>query len=223
MTDRPDFTESAFTLPFSSVQFEGGISLDINNNIKNITFPSLLTRIALHRSLEVRLGFTGWTYSEEKSKTYLNDLILEAKYQLSINPELPAAILLVSKLPTGSEEISVENPEYGIKLAASHPINNYFTLSSNLGAISVVGSNDQRELLYLFSLSMGFAITDNTGWFLEFFSLMPDKHEWQPSIDSGFTYLIGNNLQLDLFAGFGLNNFTSDLFAGLGISYNMKY
>ncbi len=132
------------------------------------------------------------------------------------------AILLISKLPAGSEEISIDNPEYGFKLAISHPINDYFTLSSNSGAISVE-SKDQRELLYLFSLSMGFSITNNAGWFLEFFSLMPNKHKWQPSIDTGFTYLLGNDLQLDLFAGFGMNDYASDLFAGLGISYNMKY
>ncbi len=70
ITDRPDFTESAFTLPSNSIQFEGGILFDINTDIKNITFPSILTRIALHRSFEVRIGFTGWTYSEETSETY---------------------------------------------------------------------------------------------------------------------------------------------------------
>lgn len=136
ITDRPDFTESAFTVPAGTVQFEGGVSFDNNNDVNNFIFPSVLTRLALHKSFEVRLGFNGWTYSEKDSKTYLNDLILEAKYQLSINPEFPLAILLVSKLPTGSEEISVQNPEYGLKLAASHPVTDYFSVGSNAGAIS---------------------------------------------------------------------------------------
>ncbi|AFN75271.1 hypothetical protein MROS_2039 [Melioribacter roseus P3M-2] len=222
VTDRPDFTESAVTIPSGTVQFEGGVSFDNNNDMNNFTFPALLTRVSLHKSFEVRLGFTGWTYSEEESKTLMNDLILEAKYQLSINPEFPLAILLVSKLPTGSEEISIENPEYGLKLAASHPVADYLSVSSNVGAISIE-PNSQRELLYLFSLSMGFTIAERTGWFVEFFTMMPEKRQWQPSIDTGLTYLIGDNFQLDLYAGFGLNNYASDLFGGLGLSYNLKY
>lgn len=57
--------------------------------------------------------------------------------------------------------------------------------------------------------------------FAEWFALIPcgaNTEQTEYYIDGGFTYLINNNLQLDISAGIGLNEAAIDYFVGTGCS-----
>jgi hypothetical protein len=63
-------------------------------------------------------------------------------------------------------------------------------------------------------------LTERIGAYVEFFgdvgmSASGEAH----SFDGGFTYLLRENLQLDLFAGVGLSDDADDWFAGTGVSF----
>ena len=52
---------------------------------------------------------------------------------------------------------------------------------------------------------------------------MPHNEAWQPVLDGGFTFLLSDEAQLDLYAGKGLNDYTPDFIFGAGFSIRFGY
>jgi len=88
----------------------------------------------------------------------------------------------------------------------------------------------------MFSLALGYDLGNDYGVYAEYFSnwqLQGQQLFGTPYFDGGFTKLLSNDLQLDIYAGFDLrrsNHFgsgpyvdtrlnTSGLFFGTGVSY----
>ena len=225
ITDRPDYTESAVVVPAKMIQVESGVGYTDFNSAEELSFPNTLTRIGLGHNLEIRLGFPGWSNIKvnDKSKAYLNDLLFEAKYQVTKdNAVIPMAVMFVSTLPTGDDEVSVENAEFGLKFAVAYNLNNRLGLGVNFGAISTEVA-DERELLSVASLSLGIGINDRFGAFIETFAEMPQNASWQPAADGGFTFLLSPEAQLDAYVGAGLNDYAPDLFAGVGFTFRFGH
>lgn len=225
VTDRPDFTESALSIPARMIQVESGVEYVGFKSIDEWTYPNALARIGVGHNLELRLGFSGWnTISRNNhTDTYLNDLLLEAKYQFtSDEASVPLAVLFVSTLPTGAKEISVGNVEAGLVLAASYGINDRFDIGMNLGVVSAEGQNE-RVLNSLVSLAMGIGLSEKLGAFIEVFAEIPQNEIWQPVLDGGLTYLVFPTTQFDLYVGKGLNTYAPDLIVGVGLSFRFNY
>jgi hypothetical protein len=225
VTDRPDFTESALVVPARTIQVESGAERVTFNSVEERSLPVALARIGLGYRAEVRVGFSGWTTIEihDLTETYVNDMILEAKYQLTqANATLPLAILLVSTLPTGDDEISAGDPEMGVKLAGAYDLNDRIGLGVNLGAISVK-SNGDRQISSLASLAMGIGLSDQVSAFIEFFADIPENESWQPVVDGGFTVLLSPLMQLDAYVGKGLNEQAPEYILGAGFSFLFDY
>jgi len=225
VTDRPDFTESALSIPARMIQIESGVEYAGFNSVDEWTYPNALARIGVGHHLEIRLGFSGWNTisSANQSDTYLNDILLEAKYQFTADDALvPFAILLVSTLPTGADEISVGKAEAGLVLAASYGINDQFDVGVNLGAVSAE-NQDERVFNGLASLAVGIGLTEKLGAFIEMFAEIPQGENWQPVLDGGVTYLVSPTAQLDFYVGKGLNDYTPELILGAGFSFRFGY
>ncbi|KAA3620075.1 MAG: transporter [Calditrichaeota bacterium] len=225
ITDRPDFTESAVAISAKSIQIESGVLFSNSDPVSEFTYPTALARVGLGHNMEVRIGFNGWSKISlnDASETYLNDLLLEAKYQLMADDaDIPAAILLVANLPTGDDEVSVEAAEIGLKLATGFDINNNLSLGINLGAISVEIASE-REISSLASFSLGIGVHDKLGVFIETYAEMPQNASWQPVLDGGFTWLLSPAVQLDFYVGKGLNDHAADFLIGGGASFLLNY
>ena len=71
------------------------------------------------------------------------------------------------------------------------------------------------------SLSVAFAVTDRLGTYVEYFGFYPNAEgsDCAHSINSGLTYLINNNFQIDLRVGAGLNEEADDFFTGIGFAW----
>lgn len=225
ITDRPDFTESAVVVSGKTLQIESGLEYVDYKTSEELSYPKALARIGLGQNLEVRLGILGWTNVtiDNKSENYFNDFILEAKYQITdTDAKIPVSVLLVSKLPTGDEEVSSNEAEVGLKIATAFSINDFIGLGINVGAISVDNAGN-REILSLASASMGIGIVDKLSAFIETYVNVPQNDVWMPILDFGFTYLINSDIQLDLYAGKGLNDYTPDFFIGAGFSFRSGF
>ena len=81
--------------------------------------------------------------------------------------------------------------------------------------------NDSRRVLEIQpALSLEASITQRSSVFIEYFAtLEPSEDEDEHSIDSGVTYLLTDDLQLDLSAGVGLNHAAPDFFIGAGVAW----
>lgn len=223
VTDRPDFTESVYALSARTLQIESGLEYHAAQGVKEWSYPNTLLRLGLGHSLEVRLGVTGWTNIriDSYSQTYLNDLRMEAKYQITKKDAIwPFAVLLVSTWPTGDKAVSAGSAEMGLKLACSRQLSARLELGMNIGAVSVE-SGDHREFYSLASLSMGLSLSDQWGLFLETFAEMPPNQTWQPTMDAGVTLILSEATQWDFYVGRGLAHSAGDWTVGTGFSFRL--
>ncbi|NIA29073.1 MAG: hypothetical protein GWP06_04060 [Actinobacteria bacterium] len=219
-TDRPDYTESAITVPARSVQLETGLEYVTENNTVSTTFPNSLFRIGLHRSVELRIGFTGWTWAKlsDERDLYFNDMIVESKIQLTDKKaDVPVAIILAATIPVGDDAVSTGGSDYGMKFAGSCDLSENTDLGINAGIYSVFDGMN-RQLMAIASISYGISLNQSVGIFFETFAEMPQKEIWTPVFDSGLTFSLTRLSQLDLYAGIGLNSVAPDLIIGTGYS-----
>ena len=107
-------------------------------------------------------------------------------------------------------------------LLASWELPQDLSLDANLGvAAPTQGVGDSERIYELFAAaSLGIALTDRVGGFLEFYATVrgegePDEH----AVDGGFTYLLTDDVELDVSAGAGLDRTAPDYFVGAGISW----
>jgi hypothetical protein len=61
----------------------------------------------------------------------------------------------------------------------------------------------------------------NLGVFIENYGNL-QQSDFDSFLDGGIAYLINNNLQLDLYSGFGKNDEVKDFFVSAGISWRTK-
>jgi DNA-binding Lrp family transcriptional regulator len=211
-TDRPNQTESPFTLPLGHIQIETGISIEDSQSNINTLF-----RIGIINGIEVRLN-TNYLMNDNITalkKSSFSDFEVGAKFKIwgESNDKTKIGFLSHLSVPTAPEVFS--NNEYGLlsRVLVSHNLKNDSQIGYNLGYNKY--SNYGGEFIYTIEYGR------NLGSFGVFFELFGNESSNNSSLnfDSGIIYLIDNNKQLDLSIGRGLNN---DLFyASAGFSINI--
>ena len=71
------------------------------------------------------------------------------------------------------------------------------------------------------SVSLAYDIVDRLAGYVEYFVLAPDVigEDCAHNLNTGFTYLITDNIQADWRIGMGLNEQAPDFFTGVGLSF----
>ncbi|MFZ0281789.1 MAG: transporter, partial [Bacteroidales bacterium] len=118
-------------------------------------------------------------------------------------------------LPTGSVGISGNSPGIITKIAISHSLNDFLDFGYNLGYNFPGHWNG--DLTY--SGTAGVRISEKVGVYAEIYGEVYEFNSLISNFDSGLTFLIQNNLQLDLSSGIGLNQKMS--FFSIGCSWNI--
>jgi hypothetical protein len=69
---------------------------------------------------------------------------------------------------------------------------------------------------------MGVALSDRLGAFIEFLGDAP-THEGKPAnaVDAGLTYLLADNIQVDVLGSVGLSDAADDWFIGAGLVWRL--
>jgi len=211
VTDRPDQTESSSTIPQNSLQIEMGILFSqvdartFESNIWNL--PTTLLRYGITKNVELRLAnqFSSIVKSnEEKTHHYgFGDLELGTKIQIlrkeNINTEI--AFLSHIVIPIGDNRIS--NVQLGSisKLSIAHSITEKISLGYNLG-YNYFG---QELGIATYSLALGIRLNNKWGLYIEPYGEWISFETIISNLDGGFTYLLKQNIQLDISYGVGLN------------------
>ena len=90
---------------------------------------------------------------------------------------------------------------------------------------SGVGDDGERDTLSnaFYTVALGFGLNDRLSAFVELYGDIPASASGGPanSFDGGFTYLVRDNLQLDLAGGVGVSDAADDWFVGLGLSLRL--
>jgi len=223
ITDRPDATESSVLVPKGYFQIELGSQFSEGNIQEDLTYGTGLFRIGVLDNLEFRLGLD---YSRSKFKQTLIEEDLNSFSPLLVgfkigiakeNGILPEMALLGHlSLPYTSKYTEATGIDF--RFAFSHTLSDRSGLSYNLGS-GWDGLGD--GLQYIYTVSYGYSINQNLGWFAEIYGHAPENQEATHYVDSGFTYLLANNFQLDAYIGTAINN-DPNLILGAGFSYRIS-
>ena len=216
ITDRPDFTESASTIPLGKWQFEFGYTFDRSGNLYQQTLGELLIRTSLFDNLELRAGINSFNFLKVDGKRTrgLEDFSIGFKW--AIVPD-HVAIIVSSSLPTGHRELGSNRLQPGITLALAHDVGKHLAFGSNLSVNWLQeGGKTIREAVI--STAAGISLSEKMGLFLEYFAFLyqdggPDNIAY---FDAGITYLLQPEFQLDLRIGRGLVRDIPNYFVGIG-------
>lgn len=239
VTDRPDQSESTQVVEPGRVQLEIGAlwSAERDQPADQETFalPTTLIRIGVAERLELRVGWAGLVRDEVElrrgtlTREGAGDAGLGAKLRLADEQgHRPAMALLAGvSLPVGDTGIGSERSDPSFRFAASHTLSRRLGLAYNAGIAWATETDRRGEShtlsSYVYTLSAGLALGEKLSGFAELFGEIPGSAagDTAHSFDSGLTFRLRPNLQLDLAAGVGLTDAAPDWFAGLGVSIRL--
>lgn len=229
VTDRPDFTESTEVVPRGHFQIEGGSTWARVEDEESESLGEILVRIGAGERWEARIGAGSFTRSQGDAggASGFEDPSIGIKIRLSpednlIPPDRPSiALILLTSVPEGGEEVSDGTWIPEAKLGFAWELTPRFSAGSNLNyAYATDEDEDERFHQISASVTTGFAWTDRIGSFLEYYGFSKESLDGDTThyFDTGVTFLISNDLQLDVRIGRGFNEADPDYFAGAGAS-----
>ena len=212
ISDRPSLTDSPLVIGKGYIQIETGISVEeIQSDINS------LVRIGIFDGFELRIN-SNYIINDEISfqkKSSFNDFEIGSKFRILENDEKNTNIgfLAYLSIPTAPEVFSYNEFGFLNKLLFSYNMTSDSEIAYNIG----YNKFSNYDGLFTYSLIYGKSL----GSFSTFFELFGNSSSNNSNLnfDSGLTYMIDDDRQLDLSIGKGLNN---DLFfVNLGFSFRI--
>ena len=225
ITDRPDFTESPQTVAAGRVQIEGGVTFERVGNAKATTVGETLIRVGTSKKSELRIGWPSYLSVRDGGKTDgLDDGSLGVKFALASGSgygfKRPAlGVILATSIPSGAKRIAERTYAPEIKLAAGVDLNERWSLGANIGAARPTDGG-QRFTQLLATASFAYGVSDKVGAYFEGYTFSKTDPSGNSAryLNTGLTYQVNPNFQLDARVGFGVNNDINgpDYFCGIG-------
>ena len=235
-TDRPDKTESAFTVPAGRWQLEAdafSFRLDEHGTDAGIartagwTAAALNLKLGLTERLDVQFVLPAWSEQEhrftdghrERERGW-SDLTIRAKVNLFGNDRGSMAMALMPflSLPTAGAAFGSDAAEGGLIVPFAAKLGGW-----NLGTMieGDVRREDHRATFAgIASATLSHDITERLGGYLEWWNEWT-RAGWASTCDGGLTFKVTPNVQLDAGANLGLTRSADDLvvFTGISIRY----
>lgn len=240
-TDRPDQTECPYLVPTGLFQIETGtwIENDKSGNIRqqNITYNTSLLKYGVSKNFELRFiaEYKGeYTYDRStdtllSKNVGMNSVAIGTKIficeQKGIIPK--TSLIAHLQLPYfGRKDFRPNHLAPRFRFTMQNTITDRISLSYNLGG-EWEGNTGSSTIIYTVSLAIG--LVDRLGMYVEAYGFVTENSNNQDQFDGsftddhrfdmGFTYLLQNNLQLDVSGGVGLTDDSPDNFLSCGVSW----
>jgi hypothetical protein len=231
-TDRPGQSSFPDVVAPGTVQLEGDFSFERETdgsdpNTNTISVPGSLLRVGVLSFLEVRMSADGFVFEEragDNDRSSGSDLTIGSRAllfdQKGVRPA--TALDFDLSLPTGSDAVTSDGVDPRGALLFGWDLNERLVLYANIGLASTsLGKGDSRRAFQAEpSVSLSASISERANVFFEYYAAFIDRGVGdEHSIDGGFSWLIGDNLQLDVSAGAGLNDAAPDFFVSAGAAW----
>lgn len=220
-TDRPDQTECSFIVPKGWIQAENGFFYEktsINN--QSMAYPTVLWKYGLSDNFEFRL-ITELISEKERTQTLKGLTPIRVGFKVKISEEngiIPKTSfighLTVPKFASKEFRTNFYAPSF--RFTMQHTLSDRFTLAYNLGT---EWDGETPEPTFIYTLTTGFSITEKFGSYVELYGFLPQNQQSDHRLDGGLTYLINNNVMMDISGGIGLSQNAPKYFLSLGFSY----
>ena len=231
VTDRPDQTEAPVLVPRGAVQVETGFvyenDREQNVNTTNYTYNTTLIKYGINENFEFRFisEYLGeQTLIEEtpvkRSVKGLSPLAFGFKVKLADERGFwpQAALIGHINIKSGAKEFAPDYTAADFRFTFAHTLSDKFSLSYNLGA---EWNGETPEADFLYTLSLGYAITKRMAAYIETYSFFPETSKADNRADAGITYKFTPVVQWDVSGGIGLCSNAPDYFLSTGISFRL--
>lgn len=212
-TDRPDFTETSWTVGSRTLQLETGFTLaqPADGSPHEVSAPELLMRVGIASRVEARLGFDRqW----RDAAGLRNEGSLGAKIQL-LDASSPLGLALIPAVawPLWTDESDGFDDRARVAevaLAWSGGLAEPWSIGG------MVGSELASDPVHQATVSIGRALGEDMGTFFEW-AVEFAEGEAGHLLHHGYTFGLGRDAQLDFHLGFGLTDPAPDFFFGMGL------
>jgi hypothetical protein len=180
--------------------------------------------------LELRVA---WTYIQEKTTTPVDsirddggdDLYLGVKLALTPQRGLLPEMALIPQMfvPTGADVFTADEVLPGVNWVYSWEISDCLSIGGSTQGNRALDDTGHAFTLWAQSMTAAFSLSERIGTFTEWFAFFPHSAvgpsaQVQHFLNGGFTYLLNNDLQIDIRTGVGLNREAENYFTGVGFS-----
>ena len=238
-TDRPDKTESPFTVDAGHFQVEADIlnyAYDRHNaartdtRVETVSIAPMNLKVGLRNDVDLQLGLETYlsvrTHDLASGTVQRNrgfgDVLLRAKWNAWGNDGGATAfgVMPYLKLPTNQDNLNSAEGGVILPFALELPAGWSMGLMTQLDLIrDVNGSGYHPE--FLNSITFGHDIVGNLAGYVEFFSAASTESgaDWVGTLDIGLTFGLTEDIQLDGGVNIGVTRAAADINPFIGISW----
>ena len=238
-TDRPDKTESPFTVDAGHFQVEADIlnyAYDRHNaartdsRVESVSIAPMNLKVGLRNDVDLQLGLETYlsvrTHDIASGTVQRNrgfgDVLVRAKWNAWGNDGGATAfgVMPYLKLPTNQDNLNSAEGGVILPFALELPAGWSMGLMTQLDLIrDVNGSGYHPE--FLNSITFGHDIVGNLAGYVEFFSAASTESgaDWVGTLDVGLTFGLTEDIQLDGGVNIGVTRAADDINPFIGISW----
>ena len=212
VTDRPDQTESPYTVPKNWFQSETGFNVEKDRNgFRSFLHPTILNKYGISNRFELRL-ITEWASVEtplpgdgKEIHSGMQPIVIGGKVRFfeekGWRPK--TSLILHASIPHAASRIFRQS-----RMAPAVVLTMQNSLSKNIGLGYNVGAEWDGESngpTWIITLTSGFDLGERWYLYAEIFNFLKDGEHPLNNVDGGVSYTISNNTQVDFSYGYGLN------------------
>lgn len=214
--DRPGFGDGTAVVTPQTLQAETGYALNADGSSTTLELGQLLLRYGLTHNVELR-GYANSYVVADGSNGYTGTG-LGAKWKLFQTDLVQLSTVAALALPTGTGPFKSfdDRARQEVRLAFDGALGSTLTFSAN-GGVSFYYTGTSATS-WLFTPSLSTPLNARTGFYVGyagFYSETTDTN-W---VESGLTYLVSPDTQLDLNTGLQLDAGSDLFFVGLGLAH----
>lgn len=235
-TDRPDTTESGYTVPAGLFQVEmsffdysrdGNASQGSSSDIW--LYGQINLKAGLTRTTDLQVIVNSHAVAgesergDETSTTGFGDITIRLKRNLCGNDSGPAALALMPyiTIPTHTK-VSDESWAGGLIMPLSVTLSDRLSLGLMIeGDVVHDTETNGYDLEWLHSATLGLALTEKLGMYIELVGIAGQDAQYQGIFDSGLTFAVTSTLVFDAGVRIGLNRPAPDfgVFTGMSVRF----
>jgi hypothetical protein len=219
--NRPGQVVNPDITPHGNFMVETGFQYAKSQGSKNFLLPATALRYGLNGNIEISLNANN-IYEVERSLFGLTSYNIGSKIaicqQNSLLPKMTFTAAYI--LPfVGLDSLRPENSGCLMQLAISHTLGNKCTVYSNIGA---TWNGNEPFPIYNYVLSIYFSPFNKFWTFVELYGIIPEKgSENNNASDLGVSYMVADNVQIDLSFGIDLADPGNTHFVQIGAAFQI--
>lgn len=223
-TDRPDTTESAYSVDPGHFQFEWELAAFTRDGgeLSDFTLGELNLKYGLTEIMDIQWVLPFYSHVRQGDEGF-GDMMFRLKTNLWGNDggDTAMAVMPFVKLPTARGDLGNDEIEGGVMVPFSFPGPAGWSCAV-MGELDVAADDDGSgyHLVGLVSATASHALTQSTAGFVEVVGIFSAEtsDETEAYFNTGFTWALAEQWQVDGGLRIGLNSASADLTPFVGLS-----